>query len=160
MEQENETTVQVEVLRLPLWRNCYEDMIKDGVDYGRVYDAEFFESRLKEKRDTMGFGLAVSQIRTALLQQGLFLSGRGQKGEQFVVVDAAANSQVMQNFQAQAIVALRKGVILGTNTRIDVLTDDERKKHEATLERLSIRSALMSRKLPALKRSLLALDAA
>ena len=133
-------------------------MLKDGVDYGRTYDAEFFETRLKEKRDTMGFGLAVSQIRTALLQNGLFLSGRGQKGEQFVIVDAAANTRVMENFQAQAAMALRKGVILGTNTRIDVLTEDERRKHEATLERLAVRSALMSRKIPAIKRALVALE--
>ena len=145
-------------MRLPLWRNCFEEMLKDGADYGKVYNAEFFEKRLKENRDTMAFGLAVSQIRTALLERGLYLSGRGQKGEQFVIVDAAANTKVMENFQAQAALALRKGVILGTNTRIDVLTDEERRKHEATLERLAIRSALMARKIPTIKKAFLTID--
>ena len=145
-------------MRLPLWRNCFEEMLKDGADYGKVYNVEFFEKKLKEPRETMAFGLAVSQIRTALLERGLYLSGRGQKGEQFVIVDAAANTKVMENFQAQAALALRKGVILGTNTRIDVLTDEERRKHEATLERLAIRSALMARKLPAIKKAFLAIE--
>jgi hypothetical protein len=93
----------------------------------------------------------------ALLTHGFFLSGRGQKGEQFVIVDAAANTSVMENFQAQAVRALRNGVILGTNTRIDVLTEEERRKHEATLERLAVRSALISRKTPTLKKALKAL---
>jgi len=149
-----EGETQPEVVRLPLWKNCYEEMIRDGVDYGKTYEAEFFEQRLKEKRDTMAFGLALSQIRTALLGHGVYLSGRGQKGHQFVIVDAAANTRVMENFQHQAKIALQKGVILGTNTRLDVLTEEERRKHEATLERLAVRTALMSRQVPTLKKAL------
>jgi hypothetical protein len=149
-----EDETQPEVVRLPLWKNCYEEMIREGVDYGKTYEAEFFETRLKEKRDTMAFGLALSQIRTALLGNGVYLSGRGQKGHQFVIVDAAANTRVMENFQHQAKIALQKGVILGTNTRLDVLTEEERRKHEATLERLAVRTALMSRQVPTLKKAL------
>jgi hypothetical protein len=150
MEQE----LQIDVVKLPLWKNCYEEMLRDGVDYGKTYEAEFFEARLKEKRDTMAFGLALSQIRTSLLSHGLYLSGRGQKGHQFVIVDAAANTRVMDNFQHQAKIAMQKGVILGTNTRLDVLTEEERRKHEATLERLAVRTALMSRQIPTLKKAL------
>jgi hypothetical protein len=153
-----EDETQSEVVRLPLWKNCYEEMIREGVDYGKTYEAEFFETRLKEKRDTMAFGLALSQIRTALLGHGLYLSGRGQKGHQFVIVDAAANTRVMENFQHQAKIALQKGVILGTNTRLDVLTEEERRKHEATLERLAVRTALMSRQVPTIKKALRLLE--
>lgn len=156
---ENTTENTMEVLRLPLWKNCYEEMLRDGVDYGQAYPAEYFEERLKVKRDSMTFGLDISKIRAALLSHGFFLSGRGQKGEQFVVVDAAANTSVMENFQAQAIKALRSGVILGTNTRVDVLTDEERRKHESMLERLAIRSALISRKIPILKKAMNSLAA-
>lgn len=152
MKDTTENTM--EVLRLPLWKNCYEKMLRDGVDYGRTYTAEYFEEMLKTKRDSMTYGLDVSKIRAALLSHGYFLSGRGQKGEQFVIVDASANTAVMENFQAQAIKALRSGVILGTNTRVDVLTDEERRKHESMLERLAIRSALISRKIPILKKGM------
>ena len=144
----------MEVVRLPLWKNCYEEMLRTGVDYGTTYSAEFFEERLKTKRDSMTFGLDISKIRAALLSHGFFLSGRGQKGEQFVIVDAAANTAVMENFQAQAIKALRSGVILGTNTRVDVLTAEERRRHESMLEKLAIRSALISRKIPVLKKAM------
>jgi len=154
----NENTFQV--LRLPLWKNCLEAMTHDGVDHGKTYDATFFEEHLKSERTSMAFSLGVSQVRTALLEHGLFLSGRGQKGDQFVILDAASNTRVMENFQHQAAVALRKGVILGTNTRIDVLTDDERRRHESTLERLAVRSALMSRKIGAIKKTLLTIDQA
>jgi hypothetical protein len=142
---------QLEVVRLPLWKNCLEDMLQQGVDHGKTYEADFFENHLKSERTTMAFSLGVSQIRTALLEHGFFLSGRGQKGDQFVILDAASNTRVMENFQHQAAVALKKGVILGTNTRLDVLTDEERRRHEATLERLAIRSALMSRRIGPIK---------
>ena len=142
----------MEVVRLPLWKNCYEEMLRNGVDYGVTYSSDFFEQRLKAKRDSMTFGLDVSKIRAALLSHGFFLSGRGQKGEQFVILDASANTSVMENFQTQAIKALRSGVILGTNTRVDVLTAEERRKHESMLEKLAVRSALISRKLPQLKK--------
>ena len=151
---ENTIENNTEVLRLPLWKNCYEEMLRNGVDYGLTYSAEFFEERLKSKRDSMEFGLDVSKIRAALLSHGFFLSGRGQKGEQFVILEASANSSVMENFQSQAIKALRSGVILGTNTRVDVLNAEERRKHESMLEKLAIRSALISRKIPTLKKAL------
>jgi hypothetical protein len=150
-----ENTIEnMEVVRLPLWKNCYEEMLRDGVDYGSAYSTEYFEERLKVGRDSMAFGMDISKIRAALLSHGYFLSGRGQKGEQFVVVRAAANAAVMENFQAQAIKALKAGVILGTNTKLDVLTDEERRKHESTLEKLAIRAALVSRKMPLLKKAL------
>ena len=153
------TEHNLEVLRLPLWKNCYEEMLRDGVEYGNTYTAEFFEERLKAKRDSMTFGLDISKIRAALLSHGVFLSGRGQKGEQFIIVDAAANTAVMENFQSQAIKALRSGVILGTNTRVDVLTAEERRRHESTLEKLAIRSTWISRKIPTLKKALNSLAA-
>jgi hypothetical protein len=151
---ENTIENNMEVVRLPLWKNCYEEMLRNGVDYGATYPAEYFEERLKTKRDSITFGLDISKIRAALLSHGFFLSGRGQKGEQFVIVDAAANTAVMENFQHQAIKALRSGVILGTNTRVDVLTAEERRRHESMLEKLAIRSALISRKIPTLKKAM------
>ena len=156
---ENIIENNMEVVRLPLWKNCYEEMLREGVDYGATYPAEYFEERLKAKRDSMTFGLDISKIRASLLSHGFFLSGRGQKGEQFVIVDAAANTAVMENFQHQAIKALRSGVILGTNTRVDVLTAEERRRHESMLEKLAIRSALISRKIPTLKKAMESLAA-
>ena len=63
-------------LRLPLWRNCLEEMIANGVDHGSLYSAEYFEESLKAKRDTMAFNLGLSEIRKRLEHRGLYLSGR------------------------------------------------------------------------------------
>jgi hypothetical protein len=149
-----EIEITDEPIKLPEWKACYEDMMEDGVDYGKTYTAEFFESRLRTTRDTLKFGLDVSNVRTKLLEHGYYLSGRGGKGEQFVILEAAANSKVMENFQFAAANALKKGVILGTNTRVDILTDEERRKHESMLEKLAIRAALFGRRMPTLRKAM------
>lgn len=134
-----------EILKLPLWKNCLESMQQSGIAYGQTYPAEYFEDELKEKRDSMKFGLAISEIRRALESDGFYLSGRGQKGAQFVILPPSGNSDVMETYQRQALDSMRRGVILGTNTRLDTLNDAERKKHEAVLERMAIKTALMAR---------------
>jgi hypothetical protein len=159
----NETTGEAiemafEVIKMPEWKSCLDDMRSGDMDYGKSWPTTFFEVRLKCQRDTMRFGLDMSRIRTKLLEEGYYLSGRGAKGERFEIVPAAANSQVMENLQADAARALAKGVILGTNTRIDLLTDAERRKHESMLEKLAVRAALFSRRVPTIKKAMLAID--
>lgn len=134
-----------EIVRLPLWRNCVEKMIKEGVEHGKTYSAEFFEDQLKAPRDSMGFGLGISEIRRELEKQGYYLSGRGQGGNQFIILPPENNQDVMAHYQRMAADALKRGVILGTNTRLDLLPAEARKRHEGLLEKIAIRSVLMSR---------------
>lgn len=139
----NEPNTTNETVRLPLWKNALETMRKQGLDYGATYTAEFFEKELRTTRDTMGFGLAISEIRRELEQDGYYLSGRGQKGDSFVILAPAANQSVMASYGRAAVDALKRGVILGTNTRLDSLSANERRKHEALLEKLAVRLALV-----------------
>ena len=136
---------EVEVLKLPLWRNCLDVMLEETVEHGRTYPAEFFEGHLKEARNTMKFGLAVSEIRRELEKKGFYLSGRGQKGDQFIILPAASNQDVMLTYQRAAIDAMKRGVILGTQTRLDLLDAEDRKRHEKILEKLAVRTALCVR---------------
>lgn len=135
-----------ETLRLPLWKNVYEQIIAEGCDYGRSYSAEFFEKSLKTQRDTMRFGLDIARIRRALEYHGFYLTSRGQNGNQFIIVPPECNSDKLLCYQRAAIDALKRGVILGTNTRLDSLTDEQRRKHESTLEKIATRAALVSRR--------------
>jgi hypothetical protein len=151
-------TVSFEVVKLPEWKSCLQDMLDEGVEYGKSYDAEYFEKRLKQDRMSMRFSLDVSRIRSELLRHGYYLSGRGGKGEVFEIVPAADNSGVMEQFQAAAAQALKRGVILGTNTRVDMLSDAERRRHDSILEKLAIRTALFSRRVPTLKKAMLSLN--
>jgi len=133
------------ILKLPLWKNCLDEMRIEGVVYGKTYTAEYFEEQLKSPRDSMAFGLGIAEIRRELEKDGFYISGRGQKGNQFVILPPASNSNVMRGYQRQALDAMKRGVILGTNTRLDLLSDDERKKHEALLEKMAVRTVLMNR---------------
>ena len=139
MNEENE------IRRLPLWKNVVDKMRAEGIEFGKTYSAEYFEEGLSQKRDTMQFGLAVSEIRRELESNGFYLTGRGQKGDQFVILPAGDNMKIMQEYSRRALDSLKRGVILGTNTPLNALAIDDRRKHEAILERIAIRSVLMAR---------------
>ena len=147
-QQIEDSETHAEALRLPLWKNVYEQMIAEGCDYGRTYAAEFFETSLKTTRDTMRFGLDLARIRRALEYHGFYLTARGQGGNQFIIVQPESNADKLIGYQRAAIDALKRGVILGTNTRLDSLTDEQRRRHESTLEKLATRAALVSRRMP------------
>lgn len=134
-----------ELVKLPLWKHTLDKMRAGVIVYGQTFTAEYFEDNLKCKRETMQFGLAIAEIRRELEKDGFYLSGRGQKGVQFVILPPSGNADVMKCYQRQAADALRRGVILGTNTRLDTLTDAERRKHESVLERMAIKAVLMNR---------------
>lgn len=142
---ETTTEQETEVLKLPLWKNCLENMIDGTVEHGKTYSAEFFEEQLKEKRETMKFGLAISEIRRELEKRGFYLSGRGQHGNQFIILPAEGNQNVMLTYQRAAIDAMKRGVILGTQTRLDLLNAHDRKQHEKILEKLAVRTALFTK---------------
>lgn len=137
-----------ELVRLPLWKDTLEKMRASGINYGQTFSAEFFEERLRGKRDEIQFRIGISEIRRELEKDGFYLSGRGQKGNQFVILPPESNSDIMLGYQRHAIDALKRGVILGTSTCLDTLKDSERRKHEAVLERMAIKAALMCRKEP------------
>lgn len=132
-------------VRLPLWKNCLEKMLDENIQHGQTYSAEFFEQELKEKRDSMAFGIAISEIRRELEKRGLYLSGRGQNGNQFIVLPPQNNADVMLAYQRSAIDSLKRGVILGTQTRLDLLKAEDRRRHESILEKMAHRAALVYR---------------
>lgn len=140
-----------EIVRLPMWKNALEEMQRRGLHHGQTWDAEFFEEQLRCTRDDMRFGLAVSEIRRELEKDGFYLSGRGQKGNQFVILPPESNADVMLGYQRAALDALRRGVILGTNTRLDSLSDSDRRRHEGVLQRIATRAVLMQRSVSAAK---------
>lgn len=135
----------MDIRKLPLWKNALEEMLSSGIEYGKSYTAEWFEARLMCKRDTMQYGLEMAKIREALEHEGYAMSGRGQKGDAQIILEAASNSAVMQSYQVQAAKALKRAVILGANTDTSQLKPSELAKHEKILERAAIKSALLGR---------------
>lgn len=136
---------QDDVIRLPLWRECVKDMLKIGIEHGKIFESEYFEKWLRCSRDDMQFGLQISEVRRALEEEGYYLSGRGQHGKQYIIVPPEINADVMRSYGRKAADALRRGVILGTNTRLDLLAPEDRRRHESILEKMAIKSALIER---------------
>lgn len=134
-----------ETVRLPLWKNALDKMREEGITHGKTYEASWFEEHLKCERTDMRFGISVSEIRRELEKDGFYLSGRGQKGNQFVILPPESNADVMVAYQRAALDALKRGVILGTNTRLDSLKDSERRRHEALLQKMATKAILMQR---------------
>lgn len=144
-------TQKAELVRLPLWRNCADAMRAGGISYGKTYPTEYFEEQLRCNRDSLQFGIAISEIRHDLETSGFFLCGRGQKGKQLVVVPAASNSDVMASYARLATRALRRGVILGTNTPLTALSAEERRRHESMNEKLAMRLVFVQKTAQVLK---------
>src|ERR1044071_688119 len=115
------TTENKDALRLPLWRECVRHMLAAGVEHGKIYPANFFEKELRCESASMQFSLAIAEIRRALEEEGFYLSGRGHRGEQYVILPVELHADVMLGYGRKAADALRRGVILGTNTRLDLL---------------------------------------
>lgn len=138
-------TQQAQLVRLPLWRNCVDAMLSDGIEYGKTYTAEYFEGQLRCARDEMKFGLAISEIRRQLESKGFYLSGRGLNGNSFIILQPNDNVDVMRSYSSAALDALKRGVILGTNTRLDALSDEEKRRHESVLQKIAMRLVMMKK---------------
>lgn len=132
--------------RLPLWKNCYERMLREGVDYGTTYPASFFESELECSRDSMKFSLDLSSIRKALEHHGMFISGRGSRSETFVIVTADQNADQLKSYGRQVIELSRRAIVLGSNTRRDALTEEGARRHDAEMEKAAKRAVLLGRR--------------
>jgi hypothetical protein len=141
----NEIIKAENVQRLPLWKVCLDDMLHDGIEHGKIYNTSWFEEKLRCQQSTMEFGLGVSEIRRALESHGFYLSGRGLDGDKLVIVEAGKNQKVMARYNSHAVDSMNRGVILGANTRRELLTEAEKVKHDALLERMQIRKAMLNR---------------
>jgi hypothetical protein len=134
-----------EAVKLPLWRECAKSMLEKGIEHGKVYPSSFFEEWLRCAPDSMHFSLGIAEIRRALEPHGFYLSGRGQKGEQYVILQPEAHGDVMMGYARKASDALRRGCILGTGTRLDLLKGEDRRRHESICEKMAVKFALVSR---------------
>lgn len=133
--------------RLPLWRDLLDRMIQDGLTINKSYPLSFFVDGMSAPENSAALAFGIYEIRKALRRapHGFVLTSRGRNGQEFVLLHPRENFREMNRLQNVALSALREGVILGTSTPIDTLTNDERRRHEGVLEKIAMRSALMGR---------------
>lgn len=140
-------SVDGDVCKLPLWKALLEE-IESDIHYGKVFQVKYFEEKLKCPRDSIMFGVSVSYIRRALEKRGMYLSGRGQKGEQFVVIQPGSNVNIMRMYSAEASDKMRRALMLGSATPMNMLDGQQKQKHETMLEKIAWKVAMLARRTP------------
>jgi hypothetical protein len=133
-----------EVRRLPLWKDWIERN-EHRLAYGLTVTTEEMEAALEEKSHTMAFGMAYHNIRVVLRQRGMNFSQRGLRGAGFQILPPNTNADEMEHLNRVAVNSLTASVILGTRTNLNLLSECERKRHEAVTEKMAHRVALLSR---------------
>ena len=133
-----------EVRRLPLWKDWIERN-EHRLAYGLTVTTEEMEAALEEKSNTMAFQMASHNIRVVLRQRGMNFSQRGLRGTGFQILPPNTNADEMEHLNRVALNSLKASVILGTRTNLSLLSECERKRHEAVTEKMAHRLALLGR---------------
>lgn len=141
MKVENTTRI------LPLWKAWMEENAS-RIQYGAQFTSDELVKFLDQPEESIGFAMSIHEIRKALRRRGMVFTARGEFGKGYKISPPCANADEMKRMERAAVSSLREAVVLGTSTPLDILTSDERKLHEALLEKVSTRLALIARKQP------------
>jgi hypothetical protein len=133
-----------EVRRLPLWKDWIERN-EHRLAYGLTVTTEEMEAALEEKIGTVEFNMAILNIRIVLRHRGMNFSQRGFRGAGFHIAPPNTNAEEMERMNRVAVNSLTASVILGTKTNLNLLSECERKRHEAVTEKMAHRVALLGR---------------
>jgi len=133
--------------RLPLWR-AWLDENEDTIQFGDLVSSKSLVDFMRCSEDSIQFAMAVSEIRRALRRKGMNFTARGQAGEGWVIAQPNTNHAEVDRMSRVASSALREAVVLGASTPLEMLTEEERKRHERSAQKVATRYALISRKQP------------
>lgn len=143
----SEYTASQVVRQHPLWRDFIVKMkATNELNFGAFFKTEAMVEHLGCAAESVEFAFAIAAIRKALRREGKNFTERGQHGLGYLITPPEFNHKEMDRLQASAISALREGVVLGTNTPIELLDAESRRKHEAVLEKIATRLALVTRR--------------
>lgn len=134
--------------KLPLWKSWLEAN-ESRLAYGAQFTSKELTEYLGMTEEDLQFAMSIHHIRKALRRKGMNFTARGQYGAGYVIAQPGTNQAEMRRMANVAASAMREGVILGTSTPLDMLTDEERRIHESLTEKMATRLALMRRKLTA-----------
>lgn len=130
---------------LPIWKAWLEENA-DRIKFGATFTSEELVKFFGEPEDSLKFAMAIHDLRKALRRRGMNFTARGQFGKGYCIPQPNTNADEIQRMQRAAISAMREAHILGTSTPTNLLTDEERRLHDACVERIANRLVLMTRK--------------
>lgn len=133
-----------EARRLPLWRSWIEAN-ETRFTFGAMFTTQELSKYLGMKETDVQFAFAIIPIRRFLRRKGMNFTARGQDGKAFWIMPPNTNAETVHSMQRAAVNALKEGVILGTATPLEMLTEEERMRHESICERVATMAALLAR---------------
>lgn len=141
-----------EARKIHTWKAFIEEMDAIGrINFGAIFTIKELEMFFDTPVGTPKFSFAIIGVRDALLERGMAFTMRDQKGTSYRIAMPEENADEMERFQRHAINSMRRGVILGTSTPLDTLSIEDRRRHEAIVEKMSVRLALINRRTAQLK---------
>lgn len=136
-----------QVVTLPLWRTCLEEM-KGSLAFDSVWPAEFFEERFRCKRTDHAFEWEMIALRRHLEEEDGYYLRSENDGASHRIPSAAQHEDVSTGFDrkvkryAKRSVTLRASVLMNPAAQ---LNDAERRLMESNMERAAHRLLLLSR---------------
>lgn len=143
-----EVNNSAELVRLPLWKQLIQDMRTDGLDYLKSWPTEFFEKALRSNRNTPQFVFEMLGLRQELEEEDGYYLRSSENGKLYSIPSAADHEEVAVTFEQKLKRYARRSIALRNSTLTNekaILTDEERRRMQHSLERASIRLALLSR---------------
>lgn len=145
-EAQKEST---EVLRLPLWRNCLDEMIREGATFGSAWPVRFFEDHFKEKLGSNKFSFAMIALRGAMLEETAYFLRSSESGKLWDIPGEDWHIITRgPKWASQARRCLAKQIHVVSTTLANPaakLTEETRKKAEHQLHTASLRLLFFNR---------------
>ncbi|RPH38335.1 hypothetical protein EHM92_00190 [bacterium] len=133
------------VRKLPLWKSLVEDLITEGVEHGKVYDAARFEEALSCKRGTREFGLAVHEIKMELERHGFYLQGHAIREGSLTIIPPEKHISIAKASERRNQKNRRRAIALLGATDRELLPKKIKPFHEKILMRLQIKQLIEHR---------------
>jgi hypothetical protein len=113
---------------------------------GALIQVQMLEEVFGLERHTQAFGWLISEIRRALYQRGIYLSGEGlEQTRAYQILHPRDHQWIAKLALARCERDLEGKQVLLVNTQLDGLSQLEKTRHENTLRELSLRLSAMRR---------------
>lgn len=137
-----------EAVRLPLWKRCLEQMRAEGLGYGKVWKAAFFEEVLRTPRTRPQYSFEMMELKQAIEKEDGYYLQSSESGELWSIPQAPDHEWVCQRIErgirrdAVRVINLRSATLLNPTAELE---EGDRMRMEHNLEKAATRLVLMAR---------------
>jgi hypothetical protein len=143
---ESENNKEENLDRATVTERAITKLIESKLEPGTLIKAEVFEQLLGISRNSQAFSWLISDIRHALWPHGFHLSGSGfAETGAFEITHPRDNYWLLKLAIARADRDIEGKIVLCSNTRMDMLSELEKRRHENMLRQAQLKLSAMRR---------------